>query len=207
MAKVRKVDFSPDEFLLGVAGMRPFDIGVYWVICSLIYSSGQNIPDKDERLFTLLDARKADVLASIDRLVAVSKVYRVGSELVVKRCRTEIEAAMNRMRASSEGASKRWRTGGGNKGFQRVADAVPKNTLMPSPSPSPSPAGALGEVDQKPKTDGVNGSDQDHRLASLKAGIWLPQWGPRPDRPAENIGNHPAGNIGNSEPDSGWDSP
>jgi uncharacterized protein YdaU (DUF1376 family) len=50
VSKIRRIDYSPDEFLVGVAGMSAEEIGVYWVIVSLIYSSGGPIPVDDDRL-------------------------------------------------------------------------------------------------------------------------------------------------------------
>jgi hypothetical protein len=38
--KIRRVFFSADEFLAGIVGMTPAEVGIYWTICSLIYSTG-----------------------------------------------------------------------------------------------------------------------------------------------------------------------
>ncbi len=100
--KVRKVDYSFDEFLAAVAGMRADDIGVYWIICSLIYSSGGPIKIDDPRIFAIIKTRNTQILGSIERLVAVSKLSRSGNELDSKRCRSELERVSKRIRSWSE---------------------------------------------------------------------------------------------------------
>jgi len=130
MAKVRKIDFSPDEFLIGVAGMKAIDIAVYWVACSLMYSSGDVIQVDDERLFSVIRARRTDVMEALARLVARGKLQRNGSELASKRCRTELERAAERIQNASEAAAKRWRNDGDTLPNQRVTDATAENGAL-----------------------------------------------------------------------------
>jgi len=106
LSKVRKVDFSPDEFLVGVAGMRPFDIGVYWVTVSLIYSSGGPIEADDPRLFRMLKAKVTDIAAALYRLETASKLHRNGSQIDNKRARKEIESAVKRISNARENGMK-----------------------------------------------------------------------------------------------------
>ncbi len=130
MAKVRKIDFSPDEFLIGVTGMKPMDIAVYWVACSLMYSSGDAIQADDERLFSIIKARKSDIIATLNRLVARGKLQRNGSELAQKRCRTELERAAERIQNATDAASKRWRNEGDIASKQGVTDATAENGAL-----------------------------------------------------------------------------
>lgn len=45
-AKVRRVNFSPDEFLIGVRDIKRADWAwCYWVVCCLVYSKGGPIED------------------------------------------------------------------------------------------------------------------------------------------------------------------
>lgn len=125
--KVRHIPFSADEFLVGVTGMPPFDVGVYWVICSLMYSSGGPIPLDDERLFRILKAKPKHIKDAVERLVAkgkfrVSTRTQLGANLVSTR--TELE--LNRASARIEQAVKNLK----NNGLEdpdRVTDALTNN--------------------------------------------------------------------------------
>lgn len=108
MTKIRRIDYSPDEMIAGIAGqLDALDFGVYWMICTLIYSRGGPIRDDEKwisRVFRNTNPRT--VRASIERLVATSKVVRKDGELMVNRCRTEIESSLNRVRKAAENGSK-----------------------------------------------------------------------------------------------------
>jgi hypothetical protein len=83
MAKIRHIDFYPDEYVSGVAGkMSPADQGVYWMICALVYSKGGPIDDDHVWLSRLFDrdTHWRTVKASIDRLVAKGKVEKIVGE-------------------------------------------------------------------------------------------------------------------------------
>jgi uncharacterized protein YdaU (DUF1376 family) len=100
--KIRRIDFSPDEFLVGVAGMRPIDISVFWVTCSLIYSSGGPIPRNDQRLFRIINARAVDIEGALDRLISTSKLHQDGDHIDQSRTRVEIESARRRIQSARE---------------------------------------------------------------------------------------------------------
>lgn len=106
--KVRRIDYSADEMIAGVAGqLDPVDFGVYWMICTLIYSRGGPIADDAHWIAGIF--RKTNprtVRAAIDRLVSGGKVQRLGSELMVNRCRVEVERASSRVRTWTENGSK-----------------------------------------------------------------------------------------------------
>lgn len=105
--KVRKVDFSPDEFLVGVMGMKPIDGHTYWVACVLQMSSGgKPININDHRLYSIIDARKPDIKAALERLVEMGKLHRNGDELSNNRARNEIKSAAKRIRISRENGVK-----------------------------------------------------------------------------------------------------
>jgi len=139
--KVRKVDFSPDEFIAGVVGMTPAEIGVYWLVCSLIYSTGAAIPQDDERLRALrCDPRTTR--AVIASLVAKGKIeIGLTDEMMVRRCHKEIESARRRIQLSAEAGSR------GGRPAVRMQENQPLNhgdlsspeKASPSPLPPPSP--------------------------------------------------------------------
>jgi uncharacterized protein YdaU (DUF1376 family) len=105
MTKVRYVDFSPDEFIAGVVGMKAEEIGVYWTICALIYSTGGSI-QFDERLKRCSGCHGNKLNAVLRRLEDLGKIVRKGSEIIVKRCGKELEKAQNRSRKALENGEK-----------------------------------------------------------------------------------------------------
>ena len=104
--KLRRIDFYPDDFLVGVAGMSPAEGWVYWVICSLIYSSGAPVPEDDKRLASITGLRKDHMKRVCDALVSDAKVTRIDGGLMVDRCRKEIERAAERISKAHENGSK-----------------------------------------------------------------------------------------------------
>lgn len=139
MAKVRKIDFSPDEFLAGIAGMTPVQGHVYWVVCSLIYSSRRAILADDDRLFAIVKADPRSIRAAIGELVAKGKIERQdGGDLMVRRCRDELERGLRRIQEAAENGSKGGRPRATNEENQpdTKPEAFPAEKLSPSPSPS-----------------------------------------------------------------------
>ena len=81
-SKARHFDYSPDEYITGVAGrLRADEQGVYWMICSLIMSEGGPV-DYDERRFaTLCLVRPVDIRRIVDHLVDLNKLIRSDGKL------------------------------------------------------------------------------------------------------------------------------
>jgi hypothetical protein len=119
--KIRSINFSPDEFLSGVLGMRAVDVGVYWAACSLMYAGDGTIQEDDERLFRLMSERKSVIRASINRLVEAGKMQRTDAGLTVERVWSEREAALERMRRSREAGLKGGRPSGDVDKNQQVS--------------------------------------------------------------------------------------
>jgi hypothetical protein len=157
--KIRRIDFSPDEFIAGIMGkLSPAETGVYWVICSLIYSHGgeiDNDPAWIARVFVHGTTYQL-VQASINTLVRMGKLYIVADEqqggqhreqppskLGSNRCATEIAHAERRLSVARANGERGGRppkeikdidkAGGSSGGL-----ANPKANHQPSPSPSPS---------------------------------------------------------------------
>jgi hypothetical protein len=106
-AKVRQIGFSPDEYLAGTMGMTHAERGLYWQVCTVIYSSGRGIHESDERLFRSSPDNPRTTRALLENLIRRGKIERSSDgELMVKRCRKELESAANRMRTASENGSK-----------------------------------------------------------------------------------------------------
>jgi uncharacterized protein YdaU (DUF1376 family) len=104
--KIRRIDFYPDDFLVGVSGMTPTEGWVYWIICSLIYSSGGPIRHDDKRILKNTGLRKDHLKRVCDSLVSDAKVLCNDGELMVKRCSIELERAANRVSRARENGAK-----------------------------------------------------------------------------------------------------
>jgi uncharacterized protein YdaU (DUF1376 family) len=103
--KVRRVDYSPDEFFAGVAGkMTPAEVGIYWMVCTLIYSKGGPIEYDPEWLARTFKkgTKVAHVKAIVDELIAGGKLELNGSYLGNKRASSELQRAVNRVASATE---------------------------------------------------------------------------------------------------------
>jgi len=109
--KVRRIDFSPDEWIAGTIGMRPEDEGLYIRICVLIWSRGGRITV--DLLKRSTNAHGNQVLASLRRLEEAGKIIRKGSEIGQKRAEKELENARKRAGKARENGAK----GGRPKGL------------------------------------------------------------------------------------------
>ena len=139
MPKIRSVHFSPDEYLAGTMGMTHQERGLYWQVCTLIYSSGAAIPEDDERLFAGPDNPRT-TRSTLERLIKKAKITRTGADLMVNRCRTELESASNRMRIAIENGAKGGRPSDARQQNQGVTKPNPLSTLkLPTPTPTPTP--------------------------------------------------------------------
>jgi len=138
--KVRKIDYRADEMIAGVAGqLEMVEFAVYSMVCNLIYSQGRAIPDDAEwiaRLFKGTNPRS--VRAPLDRLIAKGKIIRTEVEstsnegrktfeLMVNRCRIELEAAANRVRTASENGAKGGRPSKENNDVEKPGGSTPAN--------------------------------------------------------------------------------
>jgi hypothetical protein len=133
-SRVRRIDFSPDEFLVGVAGMTAEKIGLYWVICSLIASAARPISRTDERLCSLVKIGKAARNRAIDELIASGKLTEIDGVLTNNRIETEVKAAQIRIEKAQENGKK-----GGRPSNEINAVAKPDGLISEKLSPTPQP--------------------------------------------------------------------
>ena len=120
--KVRRVNYYPDAMIAGVAReMSLFDFGVYWCICTLIYSRGDDIPDDHKKIAGMFEGTHwREVRASIDRLVALGKVSQDGGKLGVKQCSKELQEARKRISSASQKGLKGGRPSSKNKDLEKA---------------------------------------------------------------------------------------
>src|SRR5215472_10665511 len=101
--KVRRVDFYPDDWLVGTLHLSIEDRGGYITICSLIYSHGGPIPDDDRWLAAKSGLHRRTIRAAVSSLVRQGKVVSTTLDgrpsLMVNRCRAELDRALSRIAA------------------------------------------------------------------------------------------------------------
>lgn len=113
MSKIRRVDFYPDDMLGGVSGkLTPAQLGVYWMVCTLIYAKGGPIDNDHKWLANCLGGcNPRTVTAALDQLQAMGKIEVNGNRIEVERCMNELRRTGERIAKNSEaslkGAAKR----------------------------------------------------------------------------------------------------
>jgi hypothetical protein len=93
--KVRRIDFSPDEFLAGTIELSDAECGLYWRLCSLIYSRGRAVSRDELRAVSPSHGNTFNAL--LRRLIALGKVIPNDADLIVKRCANELETVGKRI--------------------------------------------------------------------------------------------------------------
>lgn len=106
--KVRRVDFSPDEWLAGTLGMSPEEIGVYITICALIYSRGGDVPDDETYLSRICGCHWRTFRAIRKSLIDRGKAEILNGSWHVKRCSEELHKALRRSSEATQNAVTRW---------------------------------------------------------------------------------------------------
>lgn len=74
MTAVRRVDFYPADYLGGVSGMTAELMGVYWMICTLLYMSDGMIQTDDHRLKTNAGVSHQRLPGALRELVKMRKI-------------------------------------------------------------------------------------------------------------------------------------
>ena len=87
--KVRRIDYYPDEFLVGTASMDSELVGAYWRLCSLIYSRGGPVKDDAEDLCHRLRCRPSSWAKLRQSLIDSGKI--IVADGTLSNVRTEIE--------------------------------------------------------------------------------------------------------------------
>lgn len=107
MSKVRRIDYYPDEFLVGTMSMACELKGAYWSICSLIYSSGGPIPDDAAWIAKVCGLSTRRWPAVREALLASGKItVTADGRLANGRCLKELGSAQRRMEAAAENGRK-----------------------------------------------------------------------------------------------------
>lgn len=120
MSKVRRVDYYPDEFLSGtMTVLTEGEMGVYWLICTRVYSTGKPIPNDAGAIARMFEGgHHRRIRAIIDSLIRKGKVVECGPNnplidppieggyLTVSRCHKELDRAGIRIEKATDNGRK-----------------------------------------------------------------------------------------------------
>ena len=97
--KIRHIDFYPDEFIAGCSGkLTPEQAGVYWFVCTLIYSRGTTIDDDAKWLGNIMGGTHWRTIRKIlDGLITMGKIEAKDGQLWVQRCSKELAKTEQRI--------------------------------------------------------------------------------------------------------------
>lgn len=102
MSKIRRIDFSPDEWLSGTLTMKADERGCYITVCALIYSNGGPIPDSDRDLIHACNVTPERWAKIKNALIGAGKIVATGGMIGNRRCEIELEKARNRTEKARE---------------------------------------------------------------------------------------------------------
>lgn len=103
--KIRRVDFSPDEWLGGTVPLSLAERGLYITACALMYSAGGPIPV--DHLKAACRDHGHTFNAALKRLIDLGKLIEHGSQLINKRVSNELQNALKRSANARQNVLKR----------------------------------------------------------------------------------------------------
>ena len=106
MIKVRRIDYSPDEFLVGTAHMTNELVGAYWRLCSLMYSRGGPIADDPAMISHHLRCNTRTWARLRGELIADGKIAATGGLLSNRRTMVELDKVVSRSIENRENGKK-----------------------------------------------------------------------------------------------------
>lgn len=104
--KIRRVDFSPDEWLGGTVQLDNAERGLYITACALIYSAGGAITKEHLRAACRDHGRAFN--HQLERLISLGKLSLNDGEISNKRALNELENATKRSETARQNVGKRW---------------------------------------------------------------------------------------------------
>jgi hypothetical protein len=93
-AKIRRVDFYPDDWLAGTRGMSQAECGLYWNLCALMYALGE-CPIELEQARKIFGDRNFNRL--LRQLLKRGKVTAEGPLIAARRVPDELLRARRRV--------------------------------------------------------------------------------------------------------------
>jgi uncharacterized protein YdaU (DUF1376 family) len=119
--KIRHIDFYPDEFIAGVSGkLLPEQAGVYWMICTLIYSKSEPIDDDPKWLGNIMGGSHPRTINKIlNYLDSKGKISRKDGVIMVERCTKEIAKTDERIAKATANGRQGGRPSKENNGLSK----------------------------------------------------------------------------------------
>ncbi len=187
--KVRRIDFSPDEWLAGAARLKADQRGCYITLIMMIYSNGEPILDDDKELSHICNLTVEKYRSIRKILIEKGKIYiTADGRLSNRRCETELEKARNRTEKARENGEK----GGKKSGISRQNPAQVFNNINDLIEPD---ASIRSEANHQPSTINQYNSDAAYafagqviRLNQSDLDRWKATYAAIPDLAAELTG-------------------
>jgi uncharacterized protein YdaU (DUF1376 family) len=110
--KIRRIDFSPGDWIGGTLGMSLEEEGLYIRLVARTYSLGESLDNDPTALAKLCQVRPQVMRRLLDRLKLMGKFHETGGKLVSNRCETEMKLAQNRLEQARFNGSKGGRPNG-----------------------------------------------------------------------------------------------
>jgi uncharacterized protein YdaU (DUF1376 family) len=102
--KIRRIDFSPDEWIAGTVGLSNAERGLYITACALIYSHGGPIPEVELRRSCRDHGHSFK--SQLSRLISLGKLLSKDGQIDNKRCSNELQKAFKRFSKTGQNFSK-----------------------------------------------------------------------------------------------------
>lgn len=167
--KVRRVDFSPDEWIAGTIDLSLAERGMYITACSLIYSRGGAILTGMLRSFCHEDLRT--YTRCLQKLLDLGKLELKEGYLSNKRCLSELQSAENRSVTAAENVAKRWSK---SKKNNEVADT----SVLPRGNANHQPSTTNHQLEESPNGDSPKTpSERSSDVAGEMTKIWNEECG------------------------------
>jgi len=159
-SKVRHIDFSPDEYIAGVAGqLSAEEQGVYWMICSLIMSHGGNVENDPQRIGRLVCLGSAKTRNIIKKLISSGKIQEKFGKIYQKRAENEVKKAKKRIEIARK-------NGAAHKKNKHLTEPVAYSPASLSQSSSQSSSQSLKKNSNSSKDNG--GRIDEGKVGNLK---------------------------------------
>ena len=172
MARVRRVDFSADEWIGGTLGMTLEEEGLFIRLTARYYSRNEAPPADEKELARICGIRPQVLRRVLARLKLLGKFHETGAKLLSNRCETELKLAQNRIETATINGAK----GGRPKNLAKPDGYFPANLTTTTTTkkkeskedspPLPTVAAPLAGGPDTPPQHQANGHDrsQGHRL-------------------------------------------
>ena len=140
--KPRRFDLAPDNFIAGIAGqLTAPELGLYWLICLLIYSHGGPVDYDEKRFGKLLSGTHWRVIQNASkRLQELGKIVVNDGQVMAKGCARPLQEASMRVARALENGSKGGRPPNQNNNISEPDGLQDEKLARVAPSPSPPPS-------------------------------------------------------------------